>query len=115
MRYQIQWFPHNAKYNEKTLLSAVSSQPTVTNARLVPYINRYNPSAKVEHQHAVEFTIPEGYNNAQDVVSDINNYLMKKARTSVPQGLPIRAVSSEFQERKRQKTKPKIKKCRCKK
>ena len=114
MRYQIQWFPHNAKYNEKTFLAAVSSQPMVTNVKLVPYINRYYPSNKVDHPHAVEFTIPEGYENTQTVLHDINTYLMKKSRTSVPQGLPIRAIPIEFQERKHKKSKPKIKKCRCK-
>jgi hypothetical protein len=114
MRYQIQWFPNNAKYNEKTFLAAVASQPTVTNAKLVPYMNRYNPSAKVDHPHAIEFTIPEGYESTQNVISGVNDFLMKKSRTTVSQGLPIRAVATEFQERKHKKSKPKIKKCRCK-
>jgi hypothetical protein len=114
MRYQIQWFPYNAKYNEKTFLAAVSNQPTVTNAKLVPYVNRYNPSIKVDHPHAIEFTIPEGYESTRTVVSGINDYLMKKSRTSIPQKLSIRAIATEFQERKHKKSKPKIKKCGCK-
>jgi hypothetical protein len=116
MRYQIQWFPIDIdKYNERLFLKAVQEQPDAKNVVSVPYENRYSPGGKSSRSTAIEFSVDGGYPIAEIVKNGVNNYLMRKLRTSNPQGFSIRSIPSTERKSKSKITNIKRIKCRCKK
>lgn len=114
MRYQVQWFPRGArtKYNIGKLYKAVLAQEGARNVEKIEATNRYNPWKPPEYPEAVQFTVTGGY--PYELLENVNNHLMKSAKSAEPQGLSVRAISTIERKKSLIKPRQKRKKCGCK-
>jgi len=114
VRYEIQWFPKGpkAKYNIEKLYKAVLAQEVARDVTKVDAVNRYNSWKGPETPEAVQFTVTGGY--PYDALMGINDNLMIATKSSDPQGLSIRAISTAERKKSNSKPTPKRKTCRCK-
>lgn len=119
MRYEIQWFPKGEKtsYDINLLYEATKSQKNARDVQKVPYTGRYGALKKTDSPEVVQFTVTGGYESGYEVVAGVKQLLSQLTKSSEPQGISIRAISTV--ERKKSKIKtsaPKRKpKCGCKK
>ena len=115
MRYEIQWFPKGpkTKYNIGKLYKAVKSQISARDVAKVDTVNRYNPWREPEIPEAVQFTVSGSY--PYELIMGVNDHLMTSTKSTEPQGLSIRAISTAERKKSNSKPTPNRRSCGCKK